>query len=852
MLIHILSIFLIIIIFIYSINKVYENFTDDIITTVEISEETIPGDVLKHDIIEKKKIVRKFKKKKINKKIKQLIPVIKPITPNADFEYESESESETENELIIPSPPPDSESNIASPTSKTIIPSSNNISLNPVINLNQEIPQYLQSFNKFDFQVNMNGHKNSQGNNIVLPNKLLPNKNNLIINGSFENSKNIGNNIDQSGYNNIIRMQNPGLSPFVLHQKKTNDITYYQLQIDVLQNSKYNLYFWLAFNDDNKQDNINQVDGINQIDFESLIKIKIQGTNFNSYSPRLLYNITQKINFPNQNFNWYLIKYTFTTNDISTNKMNIFLNYTNNLICNNIYFTNISLYRTLVDAESFLYIDKLICYLNGYNYDGSIPVWSDLSGLGNDMYWSNIPVINYTSGSLNTNNLKLEGISSNILSEDKFSIIMCLNKKYDEGVITSEENMYEESYLDNDDKYYLISIPGNEKYAFEIEINNNNLYINVTNEKIESKKEFIINNKSLLTITYDNNPNNSNNASLNIYLDGYNILSKYINKLYFNKNNICINRNKNLNLNLYSILMYNKIINIDEMNKIREYFITNQNMNTINTTNTPNINNYLMDTNIGSFNVSSSSNGSSNFNIPSLLQGYNKKDNKNQKPTHIEGVFDILIDDPNNLLKKNVDKNVDKDVDKNSNITTINQCPTVYKKNGNYMVFIKPNTEYSAKLQYSGEKSYGSNLEKARKSYNINFPNCGTPNELLPGEGKKYIETCPFIINELNPCNTNSCAGINWKTDDLRKLNLNNNCKKSISNYCHINNNLDDNCIAWHPSKKNDPSSIEYRKYFENAKDYCSPNQFNIEDHPDFNKYIKKDNIPCWGCNLNE
>ena len=40
--------------------------------------------------------------------------------------------------------------------------------------------------------------------------------------------------------------------------------------------------------------------------------------------------------------------------------------------------------------------------------------------------------------------------------------------------------------------------------------------------------------------------------------------SKYINKLYFNKNNICINRNKNLNLNLYSILMYNKIINIDD------------------------------------------------------------------------------------------------------------------------------------------------------------------------------------------------------------------------------------------------------------------------------------------------
>ena len=829
MLIYILSILLIIIIFIYSSNKIYENFTGNIVNIVKENDEIIPGDDPSDNIIKNTKTIQKYLKKNINKKSIQLIPVNKP-----SHESVSPIQSQPTSEYEPPS------INLLPSTLSTQVPS-NNISVNPIINLNQEIPQYLQSFNKFNFQVNMNEHANSQGNNVMLQNKLLPYKNNLIINGSFENNKNIGNNVDQSGYNKIIRMQNPGSSPFVLQQKNTSDITYYQLQVDVLQNSKYNLYFWFAFNDDNNNQNN---DAINQIDFENLIKIKIQGSNFTSYSPRILYNITQKINFPNQNFNWYLIKYTFTTNDVSTNKMNIFLNYSSNLLYNNMYFTNISLYRTLIDVENFVYIDNLICYLNGYNYDGSIPVWTDLSGFNNDMYWSNIPVINYTTGSLNTNNLKLEGIPSNTLSEDKFSIMLCLNKNYDntQEIINSEDYIYEEShsYNDTNDKYYLISIPGNEKYAFEIEINNHNLYLNVTNEKIEAKKEFIINNKSLLTITYDSNTNKNKNAILNIYLDGYNILSQYVNKLHFNKNNICINRNKNLNLNLYSILMYNRIINIDEMNKIREYFITNQNINISNTSVTPNINNYLMDSNIASI-------ASTNFNanIPSLLQGYNKKDSKNPKPTHVEGIFDILIDDQNNLLKKNIDTNLGTNIS-----TTTNQCPTVYKKDGNYMVFVKPNTEYSAKLHYSGEKSYGNNLDKARKSYNINFPNCGTPNELLPGEGKNYIESCPFIINELNPCNTNSCAGVNWNTDDLRKLNLNDNCKKSISNYCHINNSLDDNCIAWHPSKKNDPSSIEYRKYFENAKDYCSPNQFNIEDHPDFNKYIKKDNIPCWGCNL--
>ena len=30
------------------------------------------------------------------------------------------------------------------------------------------------------------------------------------------------------------------------------------------------------------------------------------------------------------------------------------------------------------------------------------------------------------------------------------------------------------------------------------------------------------------------------------------------------------------------------------------------------------------------------------------------------------------------------------------------------------------------------------------------------------------------------------------------------------------------------------------------------PKNFDIKDHPDFNKYIKKDNIPCWGCKIPE
>ena len=79
---------------------------------------------------------------------------------------------------------------------------------------------------------------------------------------------------------------------------------------------------------------------------------------------------------------------------------------------------------------------------------------------------------------------------------------------------------------------------------------------------------------------------------------------------------------------------------------------------------------------------------------------------------------------------------------------------------------------------------------------------------------------------------------------------MNEKCKKTVSNYCQINHDIDENCICWDPKHKNNPKCVAMRKFFENPHDYCAPNTFDIEEHPDFSKYIKKDNIPCWGCAL--
>ena len=159
-------------------------------------------------------------------------------------------------------------------------------------------------------------------------------------------------------------------------------------------------------------------------------------------------------------------------------------------------------------------------------------------------------------------------------------------------------------------------------------------------------------------------------------------------------------------------------------------------------------------------------------------------------------------------------------------------CPIFYKKNGQYMVY----TQFNGK-----EESYGTDMNTAKNTYMTNYPNCplNTQNN----------STCPFIINELNPCYTSVCDGVNWDTNDYNKLNLNKNCKTVVSNYCSINYNTDKKCMCWDPKYTNDPKCIAYKNYFENNQQ-CAQNNYKIEDHPDFNKYVKKDNIPCWGCSL--
>ena len=689
--------------------------------------------------------------------------------------------------------------------------------------------------------------------------------NNLIKNGSFEHGKNSTNYINQNGYNKIIMKKNPGSSSYVLEQKNTEQLTYYELNCKCDKNSKYVLHFWLSVNE-NKY-------SIDELDFEKLIKIKIQNEDFSNYIPKLNYNIVQKVVMNNDENTWYLLKYNFLSSNESLNKMQIYLNYSETLQYEYYYFTGISLNKVLIDAENFIYNDQLISYVDGYHYESNILTWHDLSGKGNDLFFSTTPIIDYTKGTVNIYNLKITGFPANTISNNNFTILLCLNQNFEN--IASNESVDTKNNLM---KFYLLSMPGNDKYSFEIEMRDKYLYVICGNDEYKSNNELILYNKTLISITYTD-------GTINVYQDGIIILSQKITKIYFNNNNMMINKNKNLDYTLYNVLCYNRVVLHKELNDIREYFITNQSKNF----NTPDINNYHMDNN-AQYTV--------NNNEKYLFQPYNKKlnetynnfennkftDNFDNQNNFMKYDKDICQKECENLCKNFLDyNNLDKynycmnkyknkllsckntkvinseDDEGNTeiNINIYNKpeenkltCPKVYKKNNNFIVYVQPNSYYANKLNYTGEKSYGSNLEKARYLYNLNFPKCPTPVELMHGEGKKYIETCPYIVNEANPCYTNVCAGVNWDVDNYKDLKINNKCKKTVSNYCQINYSLDENCVCWNPKYKDDPKCIEFRRHFEDPNDYCSPNQFKIEEHPDFNKYIKKDNIPCWGCKI--
>ncbi len=678
---------------------------------------------------------------------------------------------------------------------------------------------------------------------------------NLIQNGNFFKGDNIKNNINQSGHNKIIKMKNPGKSSYVLEQKRTNDLTFYELLVNSVPNSRYMLLLWVSFNEN-----------IENVDLLSIIRVRVRNKDYSNNILNMTYDIVQKVEIGENK--WYLLQYNFKVDLESLDKMNIYLNYSDKFTYDYIYFTDLTLYRILIDAESFIYNDGLNCYLDSYQYESNTLTWHDLSGNGNDFFWSNIPTTDYTKGFLNMNNLFLKGpISSTLLNNNKFTIVIVINREIENKVVKDEDG---EQYK------YLLTVPGNERNSFEISIDKEN-HINYHGDRntiYRTENPVILYNKSVLTFTYEN-------SKFSLYQDSIQLLSRQVGKFYFNNNNIIINKNKDLNMNIYGFLTYNRAISKPEMEGVRDYFITNTNKNY----NNPDINNYHFDNSLDSSSFvkknfmpsNTTKERYSNIHDTSFQSTFANQNERfttlkdcandcdsmcskflNNGSSNDTQAYKDCIKNCKNVLYscskycEEEDNESSKYCTGDSSINNSNKCPIVYKKDGNYMVYVFPNSTYAEQLNYSGEKSYGTNQEKARYIYTQNFPSCPPPPQLMPGEGKNTLNSCPFTLHESNPCFVQNCAGVNWDVKDYKQLNMNDKCKNAVASYCKTNYDVDYNCFCWDPANKENPECIEYRNFFEDPNKYCFPKAFKIEDHPDFDKYIRKDNIPCWGCDLDK
>jgi hypothetical protein len=184
------------------------------------------------------------------------------------------------------------------------------------------------------------------------------------------------------------------------------------------------------------------------------------------------------------------------------------------------------------------------------------------------------------------------------------------------------------------------------------------------------------------------------------------------------------------------------------------------------------------------------------------------------------------------------------------NVKIVDSCPNIFVKDGSYNVNV-PSTSFYGKLYKDSnlQTNYGTDRQVAKQIYTRNYPKCIIPMTLQ--DTATSSKSCPYAIYEGNPCNSSSCKGVDWSKSDYATTNLSANCKYDINNYCNKNYSIDPNCSAWKPENKDVPKAQLHRGQFANQCDEtCQPGNHPIEAHPNFAGYIKKDNIPCWNCNL--
>ena len=619
---------------------------------------------------------------------------------------------------------------------------------------------------------------------------------NLLQNSSFENGKNIREFQEKSGNADIIVYPNPGVSEYVLRQSKNDKIDYrtsifYQIKVNVKPDKIYSikcLYY-----------STNNLPLIHRLQYKNM-------------NDEVIYLKTLSDCKKNKNFENQYCLFKTPKDDNDTIELLISLMYNLNNIKGYNYLTDIVV-EEVIDGFNLPVTANLRCYLNVFHpksVESSNSIIKDLSGNNFDFTASRNLGVQKMNVDLMNN--VLTGPNSFVMQNkdrlkyyNKFTIFLyvkgmgspMITESFTDSIGVSKkiDIINEEDYITIKQTIGLtvLKIAGNQYTALELVLPDKygHIYLIAAGEIYRTEIQVVASLESLFTITYDGD-------KIYLYLNGELVLKTLCPKIYFNNPPVTINPSAKFLGSFYVFAYYNDSMSQEDIVKMTKYFTK---MNACGS----DLANPLLDSNLDDFIKSE--------------ETETKTKTKTETETDIENENDKEFDQT---------------------------CPKVIYENEHYYVIIPYNSKLAKNIGYSGIRDYGTDIDNARKIFEINFPKCRLPNLLDKSKYKAKLDDCPFImLKPENPCNQYECKNTDWK----KGIPDNNNCKRSIDVYCSKYSDIDPACYCWKKENKDKKECLKWRGNFE-AEDKCDFRKFNIEKHPDSKDYIKKNQIPCWGCNL--
>ena len=507
-------------------------------------------------------------------------------------------------------------------------------------------------------------------------------------------------------------------------------------------------------------------------------------------------------NFNNQ----YCLFQTPKEDNDKTMELFISLMYNLNNIKGYNYLTDVVL-EEIIDGYNIPVTTNLRCYLNAFHpksVESSNKVIKDISG--NDYNFTASRDVGVQKMDVDLTNNILTGPNAfemqnndRMKYNNKFSLFLYVkgagtpisesftNRTKHWNIPAEEEESNEDVPIGKELMgMTILKISGNQNIALEVILPQKygNIYLIAGGEKYETDIQYLSSLENMLAITY-------NGDKIFMYINGELVLDARCPKIYFDNSPIMINPSGKFQGSFYTFAYYNEYMSNENIGKTTKYFMKMKA-----------IGNEL-----------------------------------------VNPFMDNSVDD---FILKITDKNLE-EIGKDKEEDQMNQtCPKVIYENDRYYVIIPNGSKLAKDIGYSGIRDYGTDIETAKKIFEINFPKCKLPNILDKTKYKADLSNCPFVmLTPDNPCNQFECR----KTDWTNGIPNTSHCKRSVDVYCSKYSDVDPACYCWKKENMEKSECMKWRGNFE-AEDKCDFRKYDIEKHPDSKDYIKKNKIPCWGCNL--